>query len=66
MLPPKGDDLPEAGGVTPSSAERSRREGAVRILEIRNQGLQRAKESVDTFALTVETLQSGLSNFAFP
>jgi hypothetical protein len=43
MLPPNGEDLPEAGGVAPRSPERSRSEGAVRILEIRNQGALMAK-----------------------
>ena len=43
MLPPKGEDLPEAGGVAPSSAERSRSEGAVRVLEIQDQGMLKAK-----------------------
>ena len=31
-LPPKGDERPEAGGVAPSSAERSRSDGEARIL----------------------------------
>jgi len=32
MLPPSGVERPDAGGVEPRSAERSRSEGAARIL----------------------------------
>jgi len=35
MLPPKGDERPEAG-VAPRSDERSRSEGAARVLEERD------------------------------
>ena len=35
-MPPKGDERPEEVGVEPRSAERSRSEGAARVLEESN------------------------------